>query len=211
VSPIRRTGLSTDKAAVIGRAREQAADTPGTIADLIRDPYVLEFSGLAEKSRYLESDLEQALLDHLQTFLLELGSGFCFEARQKRITVGNEHDYRDLVFYHRVLRCYLLIDLKTRAFRHGDAGQMNFYLNYWKTEIMTEGDQPPVGLLLCAGEDQTKVEYATAGLDHQLFVSRYLVSLPGIDQLESLIEADRAVWEQTHAKIATKSKRKTKP
>jgi predicted nuclease of restriction endonuclease-like (RecB) superfamily len=96
-----RTGRSTDKAAVIERAREQAADTPGTIADLIRDPYVLEFSGLAEKSRYLESDLEQALLDHLQTFLLELGSGFCFEARQKRITVGNEHDYRDLVFYHR--------------------------------------------------------------------------------------------------------------
>jgi predicted nuclease of restriction endonuclease-like (RecB) superfamily len=206
-----RTGLSTDKATVIERARAQAADTPGTIADLIRDPYVLEFSGLAEKSHYLESDLGQALLDHLQTFLLELGSGFCFEARQKRITVGNEHDHLDLVFYHRVLRCHLLIDLKTRAFRHGDAGQMNFYLNYWKAEVMTEGDQPPVGLLLCAGKDQTKVEYATAGLDHQLFVSRYLVSLPGIDQLERLIEADRAVWEQTHAKINPEPKRKIKP
>ena len=206
-----RTGLSTDKAAVINRARTQASETPAMIADLIRDPYVLEFTGLAEKSHYLESDLEKALLDHLQSFLLELGTGFCFEARQKRITVGNEHDHLDLVFYHRVLRCHLLIDLKTRAFRHGDAGQMNFYLNYWKDEIMAEGDNPPVGLLLCTGKDQTKVKYATAGLDHQLFVSRYLIALPGTEELERLVETDRAVWEQTHAKIATKPKRKAKP
>jgi predicted nuclease of restriction endonuclease-like (RecB) superfamily len=205
-----RTGLSTDKAAVIDRAREQTTEAPSAIADLIRDPYVLEFTGLAEKSHYLESDLEKALLDHLQTFLLELGTGFCFEARQKRITVGSEHDYLDLVFYHRVLRCHLLIDLKTRAFRHGDAGQMNFYLNYWKAEVMTEKDQPPVGLLLCAGKDQTKVEYATAGLDQKLFVSRYLVALPGIEELQRLIETDRAVWEQTRPK-STASKRKTRP
>ncbi len=195
-----RTGLSTDKAAVINRARTQAIETPAAIADLIRDPYVLEFTGLAEQSHYLESDLEKALLNHLQSFLLELGTGFCFEARQKRITVGNEHDYLDLVFYHRVLRCHLLIDLKTRAFRHGDAGQMNFYLNYWKDEIMADGDNPPVGLLLCTGKDQTKVKYATAGLDHQLFVSRYLIALPGTEELERLVETDRAVWEQTHAK-----------
>src|ERR1019366_729521 len=97
---------------------------------------------------YSESDLEAALLDHLQSFLLELGTGFCFEARQKRITVGNEHDYLDLVFYHRILRCHLLIDLKIRPSRHGDAGQMNFYLNYWKDQVMAEGDNPPVGLLL---------------------------------------------------------------
>ena len=205
-----RTGLSTDKRAVIDRAREQAAEMPRSITDLIRDPYVLEFTGLAEQPRYLESDLETALLGHLQSFLLELGTGFCFEARQKRITVGNEHDYLDLVFYHRVLRCHLLIDLKTRAFRHGDAGQMNFYLNYWKAELMAEGDHPPVGLLLCAGKDQTKVEYATVGLDHQLFVSRYLVSLPDTAELERLIEADRAAWEQARSRLS-KPTRKTKP
>lgn len=193
-----RSGLSTDKEAVIERARQQALETPGQIADLIRDPYVIEFTGLAERPHYLEADLEKALLDHLQSFLLELGAGFCFEARQRRITVGNEHDYLDLVFYHRILRCHLLIDLKIRPFRHGDAGQMNFYLNYWKAQVMAEGDQPPVGLLLCTDKDQTKVEYATGGLDHQLFVSRYLVALPKPEQLEQLIENDRAAWEQHH-------------
>lgn len=193
-----RTGLSTDKEAVIENARQQAAETPGKITDIIRDPYILEFTGLSEKPHYLEKHLEKALLDHLQSFLLELGSGFCFEARQKRVTVGNEHDYIDLVFYHRILRCHVLIDLKIRAFQHGDAGQMNFYLNYWKEQMMTEGDQPPVGLLLCTGKDETKVEYATSGMDHQLFVSRYLVALPKPEDLERLIETDRAVWEQNH-------------
>jgi predicted nuclease of restriction endonuclease-like (RecB) superfamily len=194
-----RSGLSTDKEAVIERARQQAMETPGQIADLIRDPYILEFTGLTVRPHYLEADLETALLDHLQSFLLELGAGFCFEARQKHITVGNEHDYLDLVFYHRILRCHLLIDLKIRPFRHGDAGQMNFYLNYWKSQVMAEGDNPPVGLLLCTDKDQTKVEYATGGLDHQLFVSRYLVALPKPEQLEQLIETDRAAWEQRHS------------
>ena len=193
-----RSGLSTDKEAVIERARQQAMETSGQIADLIRDPYILEFTGLTERPHYLEADLERALLDHLQSFLLELGTGFCFEARQRRITVGNEHDYLDLVFYHRILRCHLLIDLKIRPFRHGDARQMNFYLNYWKDQVMAEGDNPPVGLLLCTDKDQTKVEYATGGLDHQLFVSRYLVALPKPEQLEQLIETDRAAWEQHH-------------
>jgi len=193
-----RTGLSTDKQAVIERARQQAAASPAQIADIIRDPYILEFTGLAEKPHYLEADLETALLDHLQVFLLELGTGFCFEARQKRITVGNDHDYLDLVFYHRILRCHLLIDLKLGAFQHRDAGQMNFYLNYWKDNLLAEGDNPPVGLLLCADKDDTKVEYATGGLDHQLFVSRYLVALPKPEQLRQLIETDRAAWQQHH-------------
>ncbi len=193
-----RTGVSTDKQAVIEHARQQAIESPQQIAALLRDPYVLEFTGLAEKSHYLESDLEKSLLDHLQAFLLELGAGFCFEARQKRITVGNEHDYLDLVFYHRILRCHLLIDLKTRAFQHGDAGQMNYYLNYWKEQIRGKGDQPPVGLLLCTDKDQTKVEYATGGLDQQIFVSRYLVALPKPEELQHLIETDRAAWEQNH-------------
>jgi predicted nuclease of restriction endonuclease-like (RecB) superfamily len=191
-----RTGLSRDKQAVIERARRQASDARLQISDLIRDPYVLEFVGLAEQPRYTESDLETALLDHIQTFLLELGSGFCFEARQKRITVGNEHDYIDLVFYHRLLRGHLLIDLKVRHFQHGDAGQMNFYLNYWKREVTSPEDNPPVGLLLCSDKDQTKVEYAIGGLDHQVFVSRYLVALPEPNEIKRLIERDRALWER---------------
>ena len=128
--------------------------------------------------------------------MLELGTGFCFEARQKRITVGNEHDWIDLVFYHRVLRCHLLIDLKVRAFTHGDAGQMNFYLNWWSDHMLVDGDQPPVGLVLCSDKDETKVHYATAGLDYQLFVSRYQVALPSPEDLQRLVEADRALFDQ---------------
>ena len=194
-----RTGLSTDKKTVINHARKQASETPYTVTDLMRDPYVLEFTGLAEKPHYLEKDLETALLDHIQTFLLELGNGFCFEARQKRVTVGNEHDYIDLVFYNRILRCHLLIDLKIRAFQHGDVGQMNFYLNYWKEQMMEADDNPPVGLILCAGRESAKVEYATAGMDQQLFVSRYLVALPKPEELEALIEQDQAVFEEQAA------------
>ncbi len=185
-----RTGLSKDKAAVIKRARAQAPQE--TIADLIRDPYVLEFTGLAELPYYTENDLETALLDHLQKFLLELGTGFCFEARQFRVTLGNEHDYVDLVFYHRRLRCHVLLDLKVRPFKHGDAGQMNYYLNYFKSRMMAEGDQPPVGILLCSAKDHTKVEFATAGMANKLFVSRYLTVLPSAEQLQRFIESDRA-------------------
>jgi predicted nuclease of restriction endonuclease-like (RecB) superfamily len=185
-----RTGLSKNKAAVIKRARRQ--EPQETIADLIRDPYVLEFTGLAELPQYTESDLETALLDHLQKFLLELGAGFLFEARQRRVTVGNEHDYIDLVFYHRHLRCHVLLDLKTRPFRHGDAGQMNFYLNWWKQNVTCADEQPPVGILLCSDKDHTKVEFATAGMANKLFVSRYLTLLPSAEQLQRFVEADRA-------------------
>ncbi|MEI8188645.1 MAG: PDDEXK nuclease domain-containing protein [candidate division NC10 bacterium] len=184
-----RTGLSKDKAAVIRRAQSQ--ESSADIADLLRDPYVLEFTGLAERAEYVESDLERALLNHLQQFLLELGTGFCFEARQKRITVGNEHDYIDLVFYHRRLRCHVLVELKARPFTHGDAGQMNFYLNWWKKHGIEMGDQLPIGILLCSDRDRTKVEFATAGMDNKLFVSRYLVALPSPKQLQEFIERDR--------------------
>ena len=190
-----RTGLSNDKESVIRRARSQ--DSPASIATLLRDPYVLEFAGLAERPSYSEADLESALLDHLQTFLLELGTGFCFEARQKRITIGNEHDYIDLVFYHRFLRCHVLLDLKIRPFSHGDAGQMNFYLNYFKQEMMATDDNPPVGVILCSDKNQTKVQFATAGLDNQLFVSRYLVALPSAEELRKFIEDDREAIESS--------------
>lgn len=178
---------------MIERARRQ--EPQEKIEDLIRDPYVLEFTGLGERPEYSEEDLESALLDHLQRFLLELGTGFCFEARQFRITTGNKHQRVDLVFYHRRLRCHVLIDLKIRAFQPADAGQMNFYVNWFKANMMAGGDNPPVGIILCSGRDHTDVEFATAGMDSKLFVSRYLVALPSAEQLKALLEADRALIE----------------
>jgi predicted nuclease of restriction endonuclease-like (RecB) superfamily len=203
-----RTGLSTNKKAVIERARRQ--EPQETFADLIRDPYVLEFTGLAERPEYIESDLESALLTHLQSFLLELGAGFCFEARQRRITVGRQHDYIDLVFYHRRLRCHVLIDLKIRPFKHGDAGQMNFYLNWWKAHGMEDGDNPPVGMILCSDRDQAAVEFATAGMDQKLFVSRYLVALPSAEKLRAFLEADRDQIESHLASAAPERPRAPK-
>jgi len=201
-----RTGLSTNKKAVIEKARKQKRQQDFT--DLIRDPYVLEFTGLAERPEYLESDLESALLTHLQSFLLELGAGFCFEARQKRITVGKSHDYIDLVFYHRILRCHVLIDLKIRSFKPEDAGQMNFYVNWFKANMMHKGDNPPVGILLCSDKDGTEVEFATAGMDQKLFVSRYLVALPSVEKLRRFLEADR---ERIESQMPPPSARKRAP
>lgn len=184
-----RTGFSKDKNGLVESAHQE--NKPATIDDLIRDPYILEFAGFPERSHYSESDLETALLDHIQSFLLELGNGFCFEARQKRITLDNEHDRIDLVFYHRVLRCHVLIDLKVRKFRHGDAGQMNFYLNYYRENMMAEGDNPPVGLVLCTDRDETRVKYAITGMDNTMFVSKYMTALPSEEQIRAFLESDR--------------------
>ncbi len=193
-----RTRLSKDKRTVVVRARKQSADTPTVIEHLSRDPYIREFTGPADRPAYSENDLESALLDHVQYFLLKLGTGFCLGARQFRITVGNERDCVDLVFYHRRLRCHVLLDLKIRAFGHGDAGRMNFYLNYFKQHLMAAGDQPPVGILPCSDKDETKARYATAGVSPKLFVSRYLVALPSVAQLKKIVEADRARLERYH-------------
>jgi predicted nuclease of restriction endonuclease-like (RecB) superfamily len=195
IAPLRAHRPLDGQEAVGRRAHTQ--DSSSSIATLLRDPYVLEFAGLAERPSYNEADLESALLDHLQAFLLELGTGFCFEAKQKRITVANEHDYIDLVFHHRILRCHVLLDLKVRPFNHGDAGQMNFYLNYFKRRVMGVDDSPPVGIILCSDRDQTKVEFATAGLDNQLFVSRYLVALPSAEELREFIQRDREAIESS--------------
>jgi len=200
-----RTALSKNKAAVIARARRQ--EPPLSIAALIRAPYVLEFPGLGERPEYTETDLETALLNHLQNFLLELGSGFLFEARQRRITVGNEHDYIDLVFYHRHLRCHVLLDLKVRGFHHGDAGQMNFYLNWWKQNVTAPEEQPPVGILLCSDKEHTKVQFATTGMDNRLFVSRYLVALPSAEQLQRFVETDRDQIEMAMSPMKTAPRR----
>lgn len=180
-----RTGLSTDKAVVV---QKHAQGTGLTAEDVFRNPYMLEFLGLSEKAEYSESDLEQAIINHLQSFLLEMGKGFCFEARQKRITFGNTHYRIDLVFYHRILKCHVLVDLKLGEFDHVDAGQMNVYLNYYQENEMSEGDNPPIGIILCAGKDAQLVKYATTGMAQQLFVSQYLVHLPSEAELTQFIQ-----------------------
>jgi predicted nuclease of restriction endonuclease-like (RecB) superfamily len=183
-----RTGLSTDKAAMLAG---HAGALPLLVADVVKNPYVLEFLGLNEQASYSESDLETAIITHLQTFLVELGRGFCFEARQKRITFDNEHYFIDLVFYHRILKCHVLVDLKIGAFSHADAGQMNVYLNYYRDQEMTEGDNPPVGLILCAQKNDTLVRYATTGMSEQLFVSKYQMNLPSEDELQQLVREEQ--------------------
>lgn len=182
-----RTGLSTDKEAVLKSHKDKA---PPKAQDILKSPLILEFLGLKEQTKFSESDLETAIIDHIQDFLMELGHGFCFEARQKRITFDNEHYHIDLVFYHRILHCHVLIDLKIGKFSHADGGQMNFYLNYYKDNEMTPADNPPIGLILCANKNDTFVEYTLGGLDNDIFVSKYLIELPKIEELKALIEKD---------------------
>ena len=180
-----RTGLSTDKAAIADLAHAKAEQA--TPQHIIRDPYVFEFLGLKPQEAVTEGQLEDALLDKLQAFLLELGHGFCFEARQKRLLIGGEHFFVDLVFYHRVLKCHVLIELKSDAFSHEHLGQLNAYVSYYKQHHMTEGDQPPIGILLCTRKNQELVEYALAGMSNQLFVSRYQVQLPGKEEMAAFL------------------------
>jgi predicted nuclease of restriction endonuclease-like (RecB) superfamily len=182
-----RTGLSTDKEDVLKSHKDK---TPLTAQDIIKSPLILEFLGLKEQTKFSENDLETAIIDHIQDFLMELGHGFCFEARQKRITFDNEHYHIDLVFYHRILHCHILIDLKIGKFSHADGGQMNFYLNYYKDNEMSQADNPPIGLILCANKNDTFVEYTLGGLDNDIFVSKYLIELPKIEELKALIEKD---------------------
>ncbi|HUD35193.1 MAG TPA: PDDEXK nuclease domain-containing protein [Variovorax sp.] len=134
-----------------------------------------------------EGQLEDALLDKLQAFLLELGHGFCFEARQKRLLIGGEHFFVDLVFYHRVLKCHVLIELKNDAFRHEHLGQLNSYVSYYQQHEMSDGDQPPIGLLLCTRKNAELVEYALAGMSNQLFVSRYQMQLPDKEDIAAFL------------------------
>ena len=161
---------------------------PQAPTDIIKNVYSFEFLDINIKPIVEESDLETALLDHLQEFILELGNGFCFEARQKRILIGNEYYFIDLVFYHRILKCHVLIDLKLGKFEHGDIGQLNTYLNYFKAEIDEKSDNAPVGILLVAEKDSALVKYATAGMDENLFVQQYLIKLPSTEQLKIYIE-----------------------
>lgn len=185
-----RTGLSKDKEKVIQNFKN---DHTTSINEVIKNPYFLEFIGLEEKNTYNENELETAIINNLQDFLTELGRGFCFEARQKRITFDNKHFRIDLVFYHRILKCHVLIDLKIGAFDHIDAGQMNLYLNYYRKNEMTDGDNPPVGIILCANKNETLVEYATAGLTNDVFVSKYQIELPSKEVLVNFIRTEMKI------------------
>ena len=180
-----RSALSTDKAKLA--ALTQAAASPAPTFP-IRDPYVFEFLGLKPMEVMGESHLEDQLLDHLQTFLLELGHGFCFEARQKRILIGETHGFVDLVFYHRILKCHVLVELKLQAFSHESAGQLNTYVTWYARHMKSEGDNPPIGILLCTQKDHALVDYALAGMDNQLFVSRYQLELPSKEVLQRFLE-----------------------
>ena len=188
-----RLALSKDMDKVMQLAQGgQVIEKP---EDVIKDPYVLEFLGLPERSYYTESQLEQQLINHLQEFILELGKGFAFVGRQKRITIDNEHYYIDLIFYHRVLRCLVLIDLKIGKLTHADVGQINFYLNYIRDQETLEDENPPVGIILCTEPNRSKVcvEYALGGLSNTVFVSKYKLYLPTAEELEAEMQKE-AAW-----------------
>lgn len=155
--------------------------------DVIKDTYTLEFLNIPELEQYSESDLEQRIIDNLQKFLLELGKGFTYVGRQYSITINNVHYYVDLVFYHRILKCFVLIDLKKNSVQHEDIGQMNMYMGYFATEENMEDDNPPIGIILSKNKDELLVEYATYGMDSYLFVSKYELYLPNRKELEKLV------------------------
>lgn len=184
-----RTGLSKNKEKMIELANNKAVQF--VPEDIIRDPYFFEFMGLKQTDVLPETDLEDLLIKHLQEFLLELGKGFCFEARQKRITIGRKHYYIDLVFYHKILKCNIIIELKTREFEHADISQLNLYLNYYRKNEIQENDKPPIGILLCTGKEEELVEYATEGWDKSIFVSAYQVALPTEKELKEFIHKQK--------------------
>ena len=183
-----RSGLSKNKKALSAMVKKEVVML--TPADILHEPVTLEFLGFKSKETWTESDLEEAIINHMQEFLLEMGNGFCFEARQKRILIDSDYFKADLIFYHRILKCHVIVDIKIDRFRHEYASQMNTYLNYYKYEVMELGDNPPIGLLLCTGKGDTLVKYATAGLDQNIFVQKYMINLPTIEDLTSYIEKE---------------------
>lgn len=181
-----RLAASKDKKGILQLAEKGA--TLQRAEDAIKDSYTLEFLGLPEHKQYSEKDLEQRLIDNLQNFLLELGKGFTYVGRQYAITIGNRHYYIDLVFYHRILKCFVLIDLKCNAAKHQDIGQMNMYMGYFATEENAPDDNPPIGIVLAHHKDELMVEYATYGMDANLFVSKYELYLPNKEELRQLVD-----------------------
>ena len=184
-----RTALSKDKVAMLKRGQSGQNDDIPIPEEAFRDPYILEFLNL--KDEYSESDLEESLVNHLETFLLELGNDFCFMGRQRRLRIGNAWYRMDLVFYHRQLWCLVIIDLKLGKFTHGDAGQMHLYLNYAPKNWVQEGENPPVGLILCAQKDEVVAQYALEGLPNKVMAAEYRTALPDEQLLASEIDHAR--------------------
>ncbi len=182
-----RLALSKDKKGVLELSEKgHIISKPN---EVIKDPYVLDFLRIPQSYRVTEKQLEQKIIDNLQLFLLELGKGFAFIARQYKISLRNKHFYIDLVFYHRILKCFILVDLKIRKVDHGDIGQMNLYLNYFKKEENVEDDNEPIGIILSAEKDEILVEYATGGLSNKIFVSKYQLHLPDKIELQKQVKA----------------------
>ena len=188
-----RTAMSKNKAAMLEAGQETTSDDIVSAEEGVKDPLVLEFLGL--KDEYSESDLEEALIGHLETFLLELGGDFAFVGRQRRLRIDDEWFRVDLVFFHRCLRCLVLIDLKLGRFSHADAGQMNVYLNYAREHWTHDGENPPVGVILCAGKGKALARYATSGLENKMLVSKYLTALPDEKTLATEIDKTRRKLE----------------
>jgi predicted nuclease of restriction endonuclease-like (RecB) superfamily len=161
----------------------------------IKNIYTFEFLGLRADGLLEEQDLESAILNHLQAFIQELGIGFCFEYRQRRILIDDEYYFIDLVFYHRILKCHVIIELKIDAFKQEHLGQLNTYVAYYNAEVKHSDDNPAIGILLCTEKGPKLVEYATAGMDNQLFVSKYLLNLPSKETLEHFIQHEIASWK----------------
>ena len=189
-----RTALSKNKAAMLARGQKPRPEDLVLPEEEIKDPFVLEFLDL--KDEYSESDLEEALIRHLETFLLELGDDFCFLGRQKRLRIGNRWYRLDLLFYHRGLRSLVVIDLKIGAFTHADAGQMHLYLNYAREHWVREGENPPVGLILCSEKDEALARYALDGLPNNVMAGEYRITLPDEEMLASELDRTRQVMEQ---------------
>jgi predicted nuclease of restriction endonuclease-like (RecB) superfamily len=181
-----RTGLSADKEKLLKITKEQISELKPQ--DIIKDPYFFEFLGLKHSEVFTETKLEQVLLNHLQEFLLELGKGFCFVGRQYKFRIDDEYFKADLVFYHRFLKCHVIVELKNRAFKHSDSSQMQLYLNYFKENEMVDGENPPIGILLCTEKKETIVKYTTTGINNTIFVSKYKISLPSEAEIKLLIE-----------------------
>lgn len=188
-----RLALSKDKEGLLRLSRKgQTLQKP---EDLVKDPYVLEFLGLENHEKTVEKQLEQALIDHLRHFLLELGRGFSFVARQQRITLGGDHFYIDLVFYNRLTRSFVLIDLKMGKLSHQDIGQMQMYVNYYERTQMTEGENPPIGIILCAERNRAVVRFTLPEDKKQIFVSRYVPYIPTKEELQAEIMREKEMIE----------------
>lgn len=179
---------SRDKETVAGEI--QRLEPKPEYEKIVKDPYVMEFLQIQPDTHVFESDLEQALIDHLQQFLLELGRGFSFVSRQKRFTLDGQNFYIDLVFYNYILKCFVLIDLKMDMLTHQDLGQMQMYVNYYTRELMNEGDNPPIGILLCAEKNDAVVKYSLPENNNQIFASKYFTYLPTEEELKRELKLD---------------------